>query len=149
MKVLCSFPGKFGDILWALPTVRALSRRLGQPVDLAVSAKYGSLAPLLREQPYLKRVHVLENWVVQETAPMTPRVPPGVAEFGLNAAYEVVFHLGYRGWPQRPLPFETLHTFNCANQYPLRLEVGERPILDAELAAARRYARGAASACCG
>ena len=25
MTILCTFPGKHGDLLWALPTVRAIS----------------------------------------------------------------------------------------------------------------------------
>ena len=126
MRVLVSFPGRYGDMLWALPAVRALSRRLGHPVALALSAKYGGLAPLLRQQPYLEDVWVLPSWEVQETAPMTPRVPPGVIT-GADPdeeTYDLTLHLGYRGWPARPLPFETLDCLNAQlPQFPSELEL--------------------------
>jgi hypothetical protein len=117
LNILCSFPGRHGDILWALPTVRAISEHYGCPVDLAISGKYGSLKDLLERQEYMRQVLVVKEWIVEETAPMTPRMPPsvlGVVNGDLVdlldptvGAYDRVFHLGYRSWPTRSLPFET------------------------------------------
>lgn len=100
-KVLCTFPGKFGDLLWSLPTVRAVSACVGAPVDLVIAGAFASIVPLLREQPYLGKVTALPAWEVQDTAPMTPRTPPLDAE-----EYDQVFHLGYDGWPRMALPRE-------------------------------------------
>ena len=100
-KILCTMPGRYGDILWALPTVRALSEAYGGPVDFAVSAKYGALAPLLVKQPYIDHVDVMGDWHVEEAAPMTPRVPPEALWGG--PFYDRVFHLGYAGWPEGTL----------------------------------------------
>jgi len=111
VRVLCTFPGKYGDILWALPAIRALSRRLGEPVDLTIAGAYGSLKPLLELQPYLGRVEAAAWWEVRDTAPMTPRVPPSSQTQEWD--YDLVLHLGYRGWPQRPLPYETLDCLNA------------------------------------
>lgn len=98
MRILATFPGKVGDILWALSTVRALSEAYDTPVDLQLSAAYGSgLAPLLIRQPYVGAVHLDEQWAVQDTAPMTPRIPPACADYG------EVYHLGYEGWPHPTL----------------------------------------------
>src|SRR5262245_63210788 len=71
--IACTMPGRHGDILWALPTVRALAEQAGAPIDLVISEKYGSLKDLIRRQPYIADVVVLADWQVQETAPMTPR----------------------------------------------------------------------------
>jgi hypothetical protein len=104
-------PGRFGDILWSLPTVRAIAKTIGrEAVDLAISAKYGSIAPLIRQQPYIGHVHVLADWQVQETAPMTPWQAPVDP-----SAYDRVIHLGYQRWPMNALPLE--HYFNAVSQW--------------------------------
>lgn len=104
-QILCTFPGRTGDLLWALPTIRAISETYGQPVDLAVSQKYGSgLKPLLLDQPYLGEVHVLAAWGLQETAPISPRIPPSLDADYREDDYDRVFHLGYDGWPTPTLP---------------------------------------------
>lgn len=101
-RLLCTFPGRHGDLLWALPTVRAISETYQQPVTLVTSAKYGGLADLIRRQPYIAEVLVDPTWEVQETAPMTPRAP----QVHDLAPYDRVFHLGYRGWPSPTLPVD-------------------------------------------
>jgi len=100
MSITCTFPGRYGDLLWALPTMRALAEASGDPVDLIISGKYGSIAPLIQTQPYIGSVQVLREWEVQETAPIQPNFPPLDLADGLRP----VIHLGYPGWPDRPLP---------------------------------------------
>ena len=102
MRICASTPGRFGDIAWALPTVRALAQVAGEPVDFLISGKYGSIAPLIRLQPYIRECYVLEDWLVQETAPMTPRIPPRLPV----GPYDRVVHLGYQSWPASPLPMQ-------------------------------------------
>jgi hypothetical protein len=121
MKVLCSFPGRYGDLIWALPSIRALSRRLGHPVDLQIAGEFGSIAPLLQQQPYLGVIHIDERWGL--TPAQAWEAPPLEME-----GYDLVLHLGYRGWPTRPLPYETLANLNAQlPQFPpelgLRLEI--------------------------
>lgn len=109
VRILCTFPGKFGDLLWALPTVRALSRRIGEPVHLAVGSPFASITSLIEAQPYIRRCWNLAAWEVQYTAPMTPTLPPAtVYAQPIEERYDHVFHLGYRGWPALPLPMETM-----------------------------------------
>lgn len=104
MSTLLTFPGRHGDLLWMLPTARAISEQDGAPVDLLISAKYGSLAPLIDQQPYIRSCIPSPIWEVQETAPMSPRVPPNV--FWEHCGYDRVLHLGYDGWPGAPLPYD-------------------------------------------
>ncbi len=101
MDVLCTFPGRYGDLLWALPTIRAIARRIDGPVDVTIGGEFASIAPLLQLQPYLAAVASDPNWSIDRRE--APFVPLG---------YEAVFHLGYRGWPN---PNVVEHTRDSAN----------------------------------
>lgn len=106
MRVLVTFPGRYGDLLWALPSIRALSRRIGAPVDLHVAGEFASIVPLLQAQPYLGEVQARVDWVLE---------PPEEWDCPIRSAdlsYNARVHLGYRGWPSQPLPLETLGNLN-------------------------------------
>lgn len=120
MSILCTFPGKFGDLLWALPSIRALARRTGEAVDLLVAAPFASICPLIEQQPYIGRCRPDPGWLTQDTAPITPRVPN---REDVISPYAQIFHLGYRAWPERALPFETLDCLN--EQYGVATRRGE------------------------
>jgi len=124
MKVLCTFPGKFGDLIWALPTVRAISETVGEPVSLQVSPIVASLAALLERQSYIDQVIVDPSWEVRDTAPMTPRIPP-MDPAVLLGEIEHVFHLGYEGWPEGSLPIDVYR--RAASQEALRALDLDRP----------------------
>lgn len=102
LKILCTHPGRFGDLLWALPTVRALATSFKTEVDLFLSPSYSPepLCQLLRAQPYIGTVASGE-WPILETAPITPRIPPN-----LPPGYDRIIHLGYESWPTLTLPWE-------------------------------------------
>jgi hypothetical protein len=104
MTILCTHPGKYGDCLWALATMRAISEAVNQDVDLLLSAQYGTedFMTLLRQQYYVGNVYRAADWAIRETAPITPRVPPSLPE-----GYDAVVHLGYEGWPKFDLARET------------------------------------------
>lgn len=93
MTILCTFPGRAGDILWALPTVRAVSEAIHEPVDLMIAGEFAGLVPLLTQQPYLNKVWADQYWSLSQ--PEHPAVD----------GYDYIFHLGYQGWPLQPLPF--------------------------------------------
>jgi hypothetical protein len=95
--IWCTFPGRAGDLLWALPTVRAISQALGEPVSLQIAGEFASMIPLLETQPYLVQVYADPRWSL--TPPDEWKAPP----IG-NYSDQIVFHLGYRGWPTTTLP---------------------------------------------
>lgn len=99
MSLLLTFPGRFGDLLWALPTVRAIAEQRGLPVDLAIAGEFASIAPLLRLQPYIKEVYPLDHWSL--TPPDEWRAPVELK----GTDWDEVIDLGYRGWPDCPLPY--------------------------------------------
>ena len=76
MRIVFTMPGRFGDVLWAMPSARAVAETFDQPVTVVLSPKYGSLADLLRLQPYIAEVVIDPAWEIREDAPMQPRVPP-------------------------------------------------------------------------
>lgn len=98
-KVLVTFPGRAGDLLWALPTIRAISQSLGHPVDLQIAGEFSALVPLLVEQPYLRAVWADPRWAMIPADGwwVAPRLPED---------HDRVIHLGYRRWPELPLPLE-------------------------------------------
>lgn len=112
MRVLCTFPGKNGDLLWALPTIRALSRRIGEPVHLQIPGRFAGIADLVQAQPYIQTIYVATDWTMEDTAPISPRVPPAT----IDIQQDMTFHLGYRDWPLPDLPRHTLQTLNYENQ---------------------------------
>lgn len=101
MRVLCSFPGRAGDLLWSLPSIRAVSEYYGQPVDLLIAGEFNSLIPLLRQQVYLGEVLSDSTWSV--AAPES-WLPPEASNW--SDQYDRIYHLGYRRWPELPLPLE-------------------------------------------
>lgn len=98
MRILCTFPGRNGDLIWSLPTMRAISEHVGSAVDLQIPGEFAPLAPLLQQQPYLHEVIISPEWALLPERVLTP---PQLAK-----TYYRTFHLGYRGWPSKPLPFE-------------------------------------------
>lgn len=81
MKI--SMAGKMGDLVYALPVIKALARQHG-PITLVTSALCYQLVPLLWEQPYIKDVEMdytrsykIENGSIIPWAILTP-------EEGLN-----------------------------------------------------------------
>jgi hypothetical protein len=98
--MIVTHPGRFGDLLWALPTVRALAKVHGPvdlhlPVDPANTTPMVDIAPLLRLQPYIRAVIVRQDWSIEQDAPRRPTEPPDTDGV----------HLGYPEWPTAPLPF--------------------------------------------
>lgn len=109
--------------MWALPSIRALSRRLGQPIDLQIAGEFASIVPLLELQPYLGQIFADPSWAL--TPPEEWRAPN--CEAGpYGPEHDLVLHLGYRGWPTRGLPFETLVTYN---QCAIELGIGELSLI--------------------
>lgn len=111
MRVLVTHPGKIGDLLWALPTVRLIAEKYGEKVTLLVSiplAKSG-IGELLVLQPYIEDVVMDKWWEVQDTAPVSPRLPnwrqPEHLEY--LKGFDRCINLGYHGWPKEQLARES------------------------------------------
>lgn len=95
--ILVTFPGRYGDLLWALPTVRAIAEANGGQVDLLIAGEFTAIVPLLRQQPYLHAIYAESAWGL---TPPKEWLPPTLPVLG----YERTIHCGFRGWPDQPLP---------------------------------------------
>jgi hypothetical protein len=97
MRLHLTFPGRAGDLLWALPTIRAISEAAGQPLDLSICGEFRTIIPLLKAGcPYLGEITAHDHWRL---------VPPREWDAPLNPVVgERLVHLGYRGWPHTDLP---------------------------------------------
>lgn len=108
-EILCTFPGRAGDLLWALPTMRAISQQVGQPVDLQICGEFAGIVPLLVVQSYLARITADPDWGIG-----AGWRPPTVAA----GPHDRIFHLGYRRWPELPLPVEIDQTVRVDIELP-------------------------------
>lgn len=95
-KPLCTFSGKFGDILFSLATVRLVAEREQTPVDFICMPAYKSLLPLVRKQSYICHAVTEPSWITTGS-PFgdQPWKPPALLEVGRNKVY----HLTYRRHP--------------------------------------------------
>lgn len=100
-KLLITFPGKLGDCVWAMASMKELAGD-GQ-VDVALSVFCRNLVPVLWSQPWVSDVFVLEDWRIfpGAPAPIQPLIPPTMPE-----GYDKVIHLGLPDWPKSPLGAE-------------------------------------------
>lgn len=115
MKILCTHPGKYGDLLWALPTIRALWRKTRAEITLMVPETYASILRLLLHQPYIQVVTSEASWEDPSCQPDQRWSPPRPTRFTTD--WDYVIHLGYRTWPSQGLPFETLKMYGLACAY--------------------------------
>lgn len=133
MGVLCTFPGRYGDLLWALPTIRAIALAYNEPIDLQIGGEFAGIVPLLEQQPYLGEVAADPRWdITQWQAPTPPT----------EADYAQIYHLGNRRWPELPLPFETWQTFNTIYGTLPELDLTQPWITAPAMVYTRSYAAG-------
>lgn len=99
-RLLCTFPGKYGDILWSLATVKRISEMCSAKVDFMMMPQYKSLTDLIKAQPYIDDVKISDAWVFMHSnygdQPWNPQ-PPVQAWIDQNYAHH--WHLGYRAHP--------------------------------------------------
>jgi ADP-heptose:LPS heptosyltransferase len=101
MKILCTFSGKFGDIMWSLPTVRQISKNHGVKVDMAIMPSYKALVPMLKSQSYIAKAFPIDNWFCTGS-PCGDQ--PWEAPLDMLEPYDQVFHLTYRNHPHGNQP---------------------------------------------
>jgi hypothetical protein len=95
-KILTTFSGKYGDILWSLVTVRQISRMFNCKVDFACMPEYRGLIPLIQQQEYIAKAFVIENWIC-EGSPCGDQPWKSPSQPG----YDYTFDLTYRFHPNQ------------------------------------------------
>lgn len=99
MKVLATYPGKYGDILWSLAAIRAYQASTGDEVTFACMPKYQAILPLIAVQPYIAFAYALDGWEEESNTVLCAQ--PAVPQAKVTG-FDKVYHLGFRvipGWP--------------------------------------------------
>lgn len=135
---ICTFSGKYGDILWSLATAKYISEHIAkEPVDFAVMPYYQNLLPLLACQPYIDWAFVVKDWFRTHSnhgdQPWQPppllRATPMVGNGW--SPYDREWHLTYRGHPGITAPSMPLVEF-IAYQQGISFAEGPVPFIQAD-----------------
>lgn len=114
--IACTHPGRNGDALFSLPTIKALSKKHSCNVDFYTSSWCRPLEKLFRYQSFINDFIVPENYVIREHSigvqPWNMPVPP---------KYDAVYQLGFRNYPITPIP-DHISLSQGLGHLPLELE---------------------------
>lgn len=98
-KYAVTHPGKIGDALYTLPTIKYLYELSGNKVDFYTSHYCRPIKELFEYQSCINKVIISEGYVVERMdmgcQPIYIPTPDG--------EYDTVFHLGFRGIPDKRL----------------------------------------------
>ena len=99
--IACCHPGKIGDALYTLPTIRALSKKHNCKVDFYTSVYCEPILKLFEDQTEVNKARVLESYTPIDFScggqPWEMKLPN-------ESEYEKVYQLGFRSVPDKPLP---------------------------------------------
>jgi hypothetical protein len=140
-KFLCTFSGKFGDILWSLATAKYISEVIvNSRVDFAMMPYYESLVPLLSTQKYIDQAYVIPQWmrthsnhgdqpwqppcrqdgekikVLRGSNQLDPNAPLPQSISFEEMTYDRAWHLTYKGHPGITAPSMPLIDFVAYQQ---------------------------------
>lgn len=98
-KYCITHPGKIGDALFSLPTIRYLAEKSGNPVDFYTSEYCEPLRSLYEYQSCVGEFVISKDYIIEGydmgIRPYTVPVPYGL--------YDTVYHLGFRSIPNKRL----------------------------------------------
>jgi ADP-heptose:LPS heptosyltransferase len=95
MKIAVTHPGKLGDALYSLPTIRHISKILGSKVDFWTSEQCRPLIDLFKAQSCINDVFIAKNYVAQHHGCGTQPW-----ELIPEKEYVRIYYLGLRNYPQ-------------------------------------------------
>lgn len=140
-KYLATFSGKFGDIMWSLATVKALSKLTGVKYDFACMPQYESLLPLIQTQSYIDQAFVDKEWQFMHSnygdQPWNPQKHTAcinshpVGGYPCKQGWECCWHLGYRQHPGRIYGNKEMQLIDfCAYQQGITFTENPLPFLE-------------------
>lgn len=99
MKIAFTHPGKIGDALYALPTIRHVYETTPNLcIDFWTSDLCANLKSLFEAQSCIHKFFVSESYIIERTdMGVQPWAVP------VDGDYNAVIHLGFRNIPDRPL----------------------------------------------
>lgn len=120
-------PGKVGDLLYSLPTVKYICEAKGQKADFWTSEYcYPVVKRLLERQSYIDKCINAPLYKIE-------RMDMGVQPYQIpvdNNYYETIYHLGFRSVPDCPLPQFIAHSIGSTWNGKIEYEYDDVPTLD-------------------
>lgn len=98
-RFAAAHPGKMGDALYALPAIREIAARHGEPLDFYTSSYCEPLRRLFEAQDCVDRFVVAPTYVLEDfgcgARPWQVPVPAG---------YDAIYQMGFEQYPEGPIP---------------------------------------------
>lgn len=95
-KIAATMPGKMGDAIFAIPTIRWLSEKHNTKIDFWTSQYCSPLKRLFEYQTCIENFYVSPSYELEH---MQMGCQPWLVPIHDEYQYEQVYHLGFRGYP--------------------------------------------------
>lgn len=120
-KYCVTMPGKLGDALYTLPTIRYLAEKSGQPVDFYTSDYCKPLKELFEYQSCIDKFVIAADYKAE-------RFDLGVQPYAVPVPigdYDTTYHLGFRAIPDKRLDWWMAESvgINPADLPPIKYEI--------------------------
>jgi len=116
MRIACTMPGKIGDALYALPTIRQIAKETATKIDFYTSDYCLPMRRLVEYQRYINAFYESPGYKIERMdmgcQPYTMPVHPG---------YDVIYHLGFRTVPDQAI-HQFIYKQTFGHDYPLPIE---------------------------
>lgn len=99
--IACSHPGKIGDCLYILPSVKKICERDGVRADIYSSEYCSGLKRLMEYQPYVNSFQVCPGYTI---ADMGCGVQPWTMPIPEPERYSAIYQMGFRDTPDCAIP---------------------------------------------
>lgn len=99
-KIACSHPGKLGDALYALPSIRKACEIDSAIADFYTSEYCRPMKKFMEYQSCINKVYIPDNYEIK-------RMDMGIQPYQMpidGSMYNRVYHLGFRWVPDRAIP---------------------------------------------
>jgi hypothetical protein len=98
--IATSHPGRCGDAIFCLPTIKALCSRHNCQTDFYTSDWCAPIAPLMLAQPFIRKFIISPGYMIEAHGiGIQPWKMPIDA-----SQYEAVYQLGFKTYPVTPIP---------------------------------------------
>ena len=120
-RALVAMPGKFGDVIYSLPAVKQLKKKLGIPIDYLTSSYCQPIISLLESQPCISKVIVDSGyWPVGGPRPATKN--PSFIPQGYDHVFDLNFDWAFIGPLSQQKSIVDMHFKTLRYKYRLDLD---------------------------
>lgn len=126
MRIACTHPGKMGDALYALPTIRQIAKETGTKIDFYTSEYCAPLKYLFEYQRCINKFFISPGYIIE-------RMDMGIQPWKMPVydGYDVIYHLGFRRVPDQAIhQFIWKEAFGYDTPLAIEYDYPDIPIID-------------------